>query len=108
MVFMTGTPLALVSVKRIRRISMPYITGITKDGGTWTPEFVMAVDNEKCIACGRCYKACNYNCLSLHEDDDDDSAKRYMVLENDGDCVGCKACSVACPKKCFTHAPMEA
>lgn len=87
---------------------MAYITGVTKGGGKWTPEYVMDVDNSKCIACGRCYKACSFSCLSLHEDDDDDSARRYMVLENDDACVGCKACAVACPKKCFSHAPMEA
>jgi Nif-specific ferredoxin III len=87
---------------------MAYITGVTKGGGTWTPEFIMSINNDSCIGCGRCYKACHFSILTLHEDDDDDSAKRYMTIINDGDCVGCMACAVACPKKCFTHAPMEA
>ena len=36
-----------------------FITGITRGGAAWTPEFVTAVDAHTCIGCGRWYKVCS-------------------------------------------------
>ncbi|MDA8098945.1 MAG: 4Fe-4S binding protein, partial [Nitrospiraceae bacterium] len=36
------------------------ITGTTRGGKSWTPRFVDAIDQEKCIGCGRCYKVCGF------------------------------------------------
>ena len=33
---------------------MAFITGLTKDGREWTPQFIKAIDKELCIGCGRC------------------------------------------------------
>ncbi|MGF6960407.1 Nif-specific ferredoxin III [Paraburkholderia youngii] len=34
-------------------------------GEMWTPTFVSALDDEKCIGCGRCFRACSRGVLQL-------------------------------------------
>ena len=97
----------------------PIITGITRGGTSWTPQFVTALNEEKCIGCGRCFKVCPRDVLTIvqraiddvdldddDDDDDDDSDNSFMTLTNALDCIGCEACSRVCPKACFTHAEL--
>ena len=87
------------------------ITGLTKGGTEWTPQFATSLDQAKCIGCGRCYKVCPRNVLDLVErelDDDDDSEDDNMMvmsLANAMDCIGCGSCGRVCPKNCYTYAP---
>jgi len=85
----------------------------TCGGRDWTPRFVVAVDPERCIGCGRCYKACGRTVLELVEkpfagDDDDEFGDRMgnkvMSVKDRDDCIGCEACARICAKKCYTHA----
>ncbi|MBT1071890.1 ferredoxin III, nif-specific [Pelotalea chapellei] len=87
---------------------MAYITGLTKSKKEWTPQFITAIDKEVCIGCGRCYKVCAMDVLAYEEVDEDDSAKAYMTIGKEGNCIGCQACGRTCPKKCFSFAPLEA
>lgn len=87
------------------------ITGLTRGGTEWTPEFVTDLDQAKCIGCGRCYKVCPRNVLDLVEreldaddDDNDDDNMMVMALSNPSDCIGCGACGRVCPKDCYTYA----
>ena len=100
------------------------ITGLTRGGEPWTPAFVDALDQHKCIGCGRCFKVCPRDVFQLaeresldadDEDDDwddddgfDDDSSMVMSLANAMDCVGCQACSKVCPKNCLSHAPAPA
>ena len=95
----------------------PNITGLTRGGAPWIPLFVTALDEHKCIGCGRCFKVCPRDVLTIvqralddvdlddddDDDDDDDSDNSFMTLSNALDCIGCEACSRVCPKACFTH-----
>lgn len=87
------------------------ITGLTRGGASWTPEFIVAINQQECIGCGRCYKVCPRNVLDLVEreldDDDDDEDDNMMVmsLANPADCIGCGSCGRVCPKDCYTYAP---
>ena len=91
------------------------ISGLTRGGTAWTPEFVVALKQENCIGCGRCYKVCPRQVLDLvereveeDEDEDDefsDDTSMVMSIANAMDCIGCKACSKVCPKNCYSHAP---
>ncbi len=87
------------------------ITGLTRGGVEWTPQFATAIDQAKCIGCGRCYKVCPRDVLDLVErelDDDDDSDDDNMMvmsLANPMDCIGCGSCGRVCPKNCYTYAP---
>jgi len=44
-------------------------------------------------------------CLIAFEDEDE--GKSYMTIAYDENCIGCKACSKACPLGCLTHSPLE-
>ena len=99
---------------------MSVITGITRGGAAWTPSFVVALNQTKCIGCGRCYKVCprgvfeliDRDDLELEEDFDsddgdfdDEAPGMVMNLKDALDCIGCEACSRVCPKGCLSHAP---
>jgi Nif-specific ferredoxin III len=83
---------------------MGSLMAATKGGGTWVQKFVEELDKEKCIACGRCYKACPSSVMTLHEEEDEDGEEfKFMKLVNDENCIGCLVCAKVCPKGCFTH-----
>ena len=96
---------------------MPEITGLTRGGETYSPSFVLTLDQTRCIGCGRCYKVCSRDVFTLVEredgeddfDDDDDGfdedTSMVMSLANVMDCIGCEACARVCPKNCMTHGP---
>ncbi|MDG4554439.1 MAG: ferredoxin III, nif-specific [Candidatus Competibacter sp.] len=97
----------------------PNITGVTRGGTAWVPQFAVALDEGKCIGCGRCYKVCPRDVLTIvqravddvdfdddDDDDDDDSDNSFMTLTNPMDCIGCEACSRVCPKACFSHSAL--
>jgi len=96
----------------------------TRDGTPWEPSYIVAIDGEKCIGCGRCFKVCSRDVMHLHgvdedgkilgivtEDDDDDFDgdlnRKVMLVDNAGACIGCGACSRVCPKDCQTHVAAE-
>ncbi|HEX9859886.1 MAG TPA: ferredoxin III, nif-specific [Nitrospirota bacterium] len=90
---------------------MPII-GMTCGGREWVPEFVAAIDVERCIGCGRCFKTCGRGVLELVDkpfdgDDEygDDMGNKVMSVRDRDGCIGCGACARTCTKKCYTHAP---
>ena len=113
---------------------MSFISGVTRGGGEWTPSFVTALDQKKCIGCGRCFKTCPRDVFELvdreemglsaddadgdddddffgDDDDDDgfdDDMTMVMNLKDLMDCIGCEACSKVCPKNCLSHEPLAA
>ncbi|MGA2192100.1 MAG: ferredoxin III, nif-specific [Nitrospirota bacterium] len=86
------------------------IKGLTSGGREWAPAFVLAIDQQKCIGCGRCYKACGRSVLEpidkpFSGDDEygDDMGNKVMSIKDKDDCIGCGACARICTKKCYTH-----
>ena len=83
--------------------------GRTRGGTEWVPHFVAALNQTRCIGCGRCFKACSRNVFEFvarEQDDDDDDAEetsKVMSLANPEDCIGCQACGKVCPKACLSH-----
>lgn len=92
------------------------ITGLTRGGASWTPAFIVDLNQENCIGCGRCYKVCPRNVFDLvereveDEDDDDfdDDVVMVMTIADAMDCIGCESCSRVCPKQCHSHEPAAA
>ena len=97
----------------------------TRDGRDWTPNFLVSIDAGTCIGCGRCYKVCGREVMTLkgvdedgriwdedadYDDDfdEDDVVKQVMVMNDPGACIGCGACDRVCPTSCQTHKPEAA
>ncbi len=93
------------------------MTAQTRDGRPWEPDFLLSIDPKTCIGCGRCFKVCTRDVMTLRgidedggyidlndEDDDDGEIERkVMVMVDDGACIGCGACFRVCPTGCQTH-----
>jgi len=95
---------------------MNIYTGLNKGGHSWTPQFVTELNQDDCLGCGRCFKACGFDVLSMvgvTEDGeivdafDDEAEKKVMHISNADNCIGCQACNKACPKNLYTHSAME-
>jgi Nif-specific ferredoxin III len=89
------------------------VSATTRDGRSWTPLYLEAIDQARCIGCGRCFKVCDRGVMTLrgvNEDgevvdlDDDDVERKVMILVDGGSCIGCAACAKVCPSNCQTHA----
>lgn len=89
--------------------TVTYISGKTQGGLDWIPRFVQAINPEACIGCGRCYKVCGRDVLTLMEAelDEEENQRMIMSVENPQNCIGCEACAKVCTKKCHTHAPAQ-
>lgn len=95
---------------------MPYAT---RDGRAWQPNYLLAIDPKKCIGCGRCFKVCGRNVMTLkgineegelialEDDEDDEFEKKVMVMSDEGACIGCGACARVCPTNCQAHAAAQ-
>ena len=91
---------------------MSMITGRTRGGAEWVPEYVTELNAETCIGCGRCYKVCSRDVFDLKEksnvmgddfdDDEQDDVAMVMTVKDGDDCIGCGACSRVCPKSCHS------
>lgn len=92
---------------------MAPFTGTTRGGNPWTPKFIMTINKDECIGCGRCFKICGRDVLGLitkpYEGDDeygDNMGNKVMTIANPENCIGCEACSRTCTKKCQTFYPL--
>ena len=95
---------------------MATLTGLTLGRKNWVPQFVQEISQDKCIGCGRCFKACGRDVLLLkalnedgefvEDDEDEEIERKVMTISNSDNCIGCEACSRVCPKNCYTHAPL--
>ena len=92
------------------------IVGLTRGGSPWTPQFVVDLNQNNCIGCGRCFKVCPRDVFDLveremdddHDDDFDDDTSMVMTIKDAMDCIGCMSCSRVCPKNCHSHATIAA
>lgn len=94
-----------------------------RDGQDWEPEYLVAINGDTCIGCGRCFKVCGRDVMHLKgltedgdlvafdpddEDEEEEFERKIMVIDNPGNCIGCTACARVCPKNCQTHTPASA
>lgn len=89
-------------------------------GVEWTPQFIAAINQEKCIGCGRCFKTCAREVLQLmavndegemfaiDPDDDEEYDKQVMSIAHPENCVGCESCGNNCAKRLISYAAKAA
>ncbi len=92
----------------------------TRDGRVWQPEYLLSINPNTCIGCGRCFKVCGRSVMTLkginedgeliplEDDEDDEIEKKIMVMNDEGACIGCGACARVCPTNSQTHAVAKA
>jgi len=73
--------------------------GIAKSG------YTVASDQEKCLGCGLCAKACNVQAMEV-VGGDNGSNKKLIAVKTDH-CLGCGACISACPMGALALVPVE-
>jgi Nif-specific ferredoxin III len=85
---------------------------LTRDGRTWQPQYLLAIEQTVCIGCGRCFKVCGRGVMTLRgvdadgelvDLDDEDIERKVMDMDDAGACIGCAACARVCPSNCQTH-----
>ena len=89
----------------------------TRDGTPWVPMYIEAIDQKKCIGCGRCQKVCGHDVLGMQgltEDGDvcpinDEEMERLVTfIAAKANCIGCNACARVCASKAMIHLPATA
>ena len=65
------------------------------------------IDQDKCIACGKCFVACeDTSHQAIGRSVLENGARRYEVIRDE--CVGCNLCEITCPvESCITMVPQE-
>jgi Nif-specific ferredoxin III len=91
-----------------------------RDGKPWEPVYLVAINGTTCIGCGRCFKVCGRDVMTLKgltedgelvaldDDEDEEVEKKIMVMNDVGACIGCGACARVCPTNCQTHGDVVA
>lgn len=98
-------------------VFMATYTALTKGGQAWTPMFVTELNQEECLGCGRCFKSCGQDVLTLvgYTEDgdivdafDDEAERKVMNIQNADACIGCQACNRSCPKNLYSFEALSA
>jgi ferredoxin len=80
-------------------VQMGYHNGVAKTG------FRAVIDQERCNACGACFRACNVNAIALPERVPfTQKSDRYGVVA-EKICLGCGACITSCKQGALTMIP---
>lgn len=90
------------------------IESSTRDGRRWRPDYLLSINAETCIGCGRCYKVCGRGVMTLkgindedevvdYDYDVDDIERKVMAVVDAGACIGCGACARVCPTNSQEH-----
>jgi electron transport complex protein RnfB len=66
--------------------------------GQETPRAVAVIDENWCIGCTLCIKACPVDCIL--------GASKQMHTVVEADCTGCELCVPACPVDCISMEPV--
>ena len=72
-----------------------------------TSNFMASIDDETCLGCGECAKACNIDAIEMVAIDDPNSKKKKRPELNTSFCLGCGVCVLKCKPGALNLAPRE-
>lgn len=73
--------------------------------GVAKTNYTLEINDESCLGCGLCKKACNVTALEL-VDSETSKSKKIMTVKAEN-CLGCGACISSCPTGSLTLVPAE-
>ena len=79
------------------------IIRIMKEGKVFMPRITAKSDQYKCRGCGRCVEACEFEAISLVDDEKGGKISKVDEIR----CEGCGACAAACCNRAMTLASFE-
>lgn len=80
-------------IERLARISGRPVIALNISHGEEKPRAVAVIDEDWCIGCTLCIKACPVDCII--------GASKRMHTVVEADCTGCELCVPACPVDCI-------
>jgi electron transport complex protein RnfB len=80
-------------VQRLAAISSQPVLWLNPVHGEEKPRAVAVIDEDWCIGCTLCIKACPVDCIA--------GASKRMHTVMEADCTGCELCVPACPVDCI-------
>jgi Na+-translocating ferredoxin:NAD+ oxidoreductase subunit B len=85
-------------IARLAALSGQPLIALNPDNGHEGPRGVAVIDENWCIGCTLCIKACPVDCIV--------GAPKKMHTIVEADCTGCELCIPACPVDCISMEPV--
>jgi formate hydrogenlyase subunit 6/NADH:ubiquinone oxidoreductase subunit I len=63
-----------------------------------TSNFIAGINDETCIGCGKCAKACPINAINMKADETPEAKRKMSPSVDKAICLGCGVCALNCPK----------
>jgi electron transport complex protein RnfB len=85
-------------IERLAQITGRRVIPLNPANGIEVPRAVAVIDENWCIGCTLCIKACPVDCIL--------GASKHMHTVVEADCTGCELCVPACPVDCIQMLPV--
>lgn len=86
-------------IRRLSRLTGHPVVPLDPEFGTEGPRYLAVIDENWCIGCTLCIKACPVDCIV--------GAPKHMHTVIEDQCTGCELCIPACPVDCITLVPAQ-